>query len=380
MRILDRYILTNFIRNYVISLMVLIGLYIVLDMVFNLDEVAAIQRRAGVTGVEGLWRTMLNLLDYYFYQGFLIFVQLSGIIPVAAAGFTLLRMSRFNELTAWLAAGVPMLRLAMPIIVMAVLLNGLLVVDTELVLPNMIDKLNRSHSEMYAEGSSAFEISGIQDDQRAVLSAMRFQPATTHTSAAMYDLDIVERDENLNVSAHTRANRAVWNSAKQLWDLTGGLRYTGLMPDQTRSTGEPRAQFITSITPEEIAIFRRAGFVQLLSTRRINELLARPEQYGRANLLRMKHLRFTQPIMNVILLLLAIPAVLNHDPTRLKMAATQCLTLTGLAMSSVFLAQQLAGRPPAGPGWTELWPALMAWMPIFVFAPISVWLLDRVRT
>jgi hypothetical protein len=81
-----------------------------------------------------------------------------------------------------------------------------------------------------------------------------------------------------------------------------------------------------------------------------------------------------------VLLLLAVPSVLTFDPKTLKTAATKCLTLMGLAMSSVFLCQQIAGQPPLGAVWINLWPALMSWMPIFVFAPLAVFLLQRVRT
>ena len=45
MKILDRYVLITFIKNYLISLMVLLGLYIVLDMVFNFDELAEAGQR-----------------------------------------------------------------------------------------------------------------------------------------------------------------------------------------------------------------------------------------------------------------------------------------------------------------------------------------------
>ena len=42
-----------------------------------------------------------------------------------------MRLSRFNELTALLAAGIPLLRIAAPVILVAVVLNGLLLVDQE---------------------------------------------------------------------------------------------------------------------------------------------------------------------------------------------------------------------------------------------------------
>ena len=44
-----------------------------------------------------------------------------------------------------------------------------------------------------------------------------------------------------------------------------------------------------------------------------------------------------------------------------------------------FLSQQLAGSPPK-PSLAAQWPAIMAWVPIFVFGPLSVFLLDRVKT
>ena len=123
MKILDRYVLLTFVKNYLISLMVLIGLYVVLDMVFNFDELAEVQSKtAGAGGVASVLSLLHSIADYYFFQSFKIFVHLSGIIPVVAAAFTLIRLSRFNELTASLAAGVPLLRTAFPIILAAVVL------------------------------------------------------------------------------------------------------------------------------------------------------------------------------------------------------------------------------------------------------------------
>ena len=80
--------------------------------------------------------------SFYFYQAFFFFTQLSGVIPVVAAAFTLLRLSRFNELTALLAAGTPMLHWRVPIIIAGVVLNVLLIVDQEWILPPMIPQLD----------------------------------------------------------------------------------------------------------------------------------------------------------------------------------------------------------------------------------------------
>src|SRR5215218_8431140 len=165
MKILDRYVLYTFLKNYLISFMVLIGLYIVLDMVFNFDELAEVQSKTagGAGGFASVLAMLRSIGDYYFYQTFRIFAHLSGVIPVVAAAFTLIRLSRFNELTASLAAGVPLHRTAMPIIIAAVVLNFLLVIDQEMLVPQMIPKLVRKHDELQQSAAKAYAVRAMQD-------------------------------------------------------------------------------------------------------------------------------------------------------------------------------------------------------------------------
>src|SRR5207237_7702334 len=116
--------------------------------VFNFDELAEVKTQAG-SGLDSMLSVSSAIAKFYFHQSFLFFIQLAGVIPVVAASFTLLRMSRFNELTATLAAGVSLLRMAAPIIFCGIILNlVLLPIDQELLVPHMIPKLTRSHDEL----------------------------------------------------------------------------------------------------------------------------------------------------------------------------------------------------------------------------------------
>jgi lipopolysaccharide export system permease protein len=380
MKLLDRYVLNLFLKNYIISLAVLIGMYIVMDMVFSFDDIVAVNKQASLAGASSALSILSFMGQYYFFQSFLIFVQLSGIIPVVAAAFTLMRLSRFNELTAFLAAGVPLLRIALPIIFASVLLNALLIVDQELVLPQMISHLDRKRSDYVTQSATWFPIRSMQVDEQSLLIAARYYPATNDSQPRMEEMDVVVRDASFELVSHLFATEAEWDPAHQQWNLTGGRRVTGPSPGEQHSEEIPVSIYKGTVTPEEIGLYHSSASLDLLSTHRINELLKRPKSYGAAGLYRVKHLRFTQPIMNVVLLLLAIPTVLTFDPKTLKTAATKCLFLTGMAMGSVFLAQQIAGHPPLGMKWLNVWPALLAWLPIFIFAPLSVWLLDRVPT
>ncbi|HEX4796812.1 MAG TPA: LptF/LptG family permease [Humisphaera sp.] len=391
MKIIDRYVITNFVRNYCISFMVLVGLYVALDMVFNFNNLVKFQSDAST--ISTVIDSLRDMADYYFYQCFLFFTQLSGIIPVVAAAFTLMRLSRFNELTALLAAGVPLLRIAAPIVLAALVLNALLLVDQELIIPHMIPKLVRDHDEIHEESSKGYySVDFMQDEDDSLLRITKYY---FRSPQKMDVVDVIQRkpiertilDEfgheqkviGLEAYAHITADGAVWNDDTKSWDLTNGRRVTGLGVNETPSAPVPWPTYKSNVTPDEIALYRTGRFAELLSTERINQLLARPKSYGTLHLLRIKHLRFTQPLMNVILLLLAIPCVLQREPGRLKSAATKCLILMGIGMGSVFLTQQFANVPP-GSIRPDQWTALMAWLPIFIFGPVSVYLLERVKS
>lgn len=372
MRIFDRYVAALFIRNYLLSFLVLIGLFVVLDMVFKFDELVEVADK----GPGAVSHVLLGIADYYFHQSFLFFAHLCGIIPVVAAAFTLMRLSRFNELSAMLSAGVPLLRLAMPIIVAGLVLNGLLIIDQELLIPRMIEKLTRSADQINRGEEVCFSISGMQDDSGAVLVASRYFPNAS--PPRIENLSIIECDDHYRPVAHIRAEQAQWDRRQNAWRLTDGQRLT----IGEGGGAKPAELYRGSFTPEEIQLWRSGDYVMLLSTARINQLLERPGSYGRAGLLRIKHARRAQPLVNIILLLLAIASVLTRQREELKMAATKCLLLCGACLALTFISYHMAKTDTllAGPRLADLWPALMAFLPVFIFGPLSVWMLDRVRT
>ncbi|HEY8668560.1 MAG TPA: LptF/LptG family permease [Tepidisphaeraceae bacterium] len=378
MKILDRYVLTTFLKNYLISFFVLVGLYVVLDMIFNFDDFTRIQAEQGQSTLESLPSIIFAIGEYYFYQMFLFFLFLSGIIPVVAAAFTLMRFSRFNELVAILAAGRPLLRVALPIIFAGLVLNGLVIIDQEVLIPGMIPKLTRDRREAGTDSAKAYPIQSMQDENRALLVVGRY--VSGPTTPAMENITLIARDENLSPVARLTADAATWDAQQQQWQLTNGLRLDIRLTEGRRPEPERVAVYKSDISPETIALYRSRDFVRFLSTERISELI-NTASYGRVELLRVKHTRFTQPILNFILLLLAIPCVMTREPGRLKSAALRCVILMALCLGTVFITQQLAGNPPPEhPDWTSTWPALWAWIPVFVFGPLAVYLLDGIKT
>lgn len=390
MKIFDRYIIGSFLRNYLLSFIVLVGLYIALDMIFNFDELtrgampqggSAQQTGASLMQVFGI---IANIADYYFYQMFAFFVQLSGVIPVTAAAFTLMRMMRFNEMTAMLAAGVPMLRIAAPVIAIGAVMSGLVAIDEELIIPNIAHKLVRQHGEAGQARGAAFPVSGLEDSAGSLLFAGRYTPAGYDRTGAlappmMQEVDILEFNKDRQPIAATQAREAVYDSKAGAWKLNGGWRQTAMRPRDTIAKATPATEWKTDLGPNEIALYRKSSFVEFLSLSQINSLLEHPRNYGTEPLLRVRHWRLVQPIANVLLLMLAIPCILTREPNAMKAAATKTVLVTGACLAMIFVSHQLAGRSPS-PELTWFWPALMLWLPLFIFAPISVYMLENLKS
>jgi len=381
MKLIDRYTLAAFLKNYLLFTGVLIALWVVMDMVFNFDELMEVQTKVKGATFASVLAIVWDIADFYFYQSFLIFSHLSGVIPNVAAGFTLLRLSRFNETTAMLAAGMPMLRIARPVLLMAVLLNVLVMVNQELIIPNMIPKLIRRHDELRDTSGKTFAIRAMQEDNGAQLIAALYSPGGVDHAPTMEFPDYIEVDEQNMPLAYISADRAVWDGNARLWRAQNGLRHTELLPDAPGGVRRTPVDVLpTRITPDEIKLYRNSKSVELLSIRKIDELLEHRKQYGAADLLRVKHFRRLQPVINIVLLLLTIPCVLQREPGQLKLAAAKSVVLSGACMATIFLAQHLAGNNMLGPAWNDRWPAMMAWLPVFVFAPVTWVLLKRVKT
>src|ERR1041384_989929 len=136
MRILDRYIVKSFLVNYLLALGVLVGIYTLLDLIVNFDNFAKGAAATAAAGEQG--PTAMNLVgdmvDYYAYQMLVIFQQVSGAIPLLAAGFTMVRMTRHRELTAMLASGVSLYRVAAPIVLVSIGFSMLNVINQEFIL------------------------------------------------------------------------------------------------------------------------------------------------------------------------------------------------------------------------------------------------------
>ena len=210
MKILDRYVATNFLIGYVIAFAVLIGLRILIDLFVKIDEFTEHMNLGTVAVVK-------NILTFYALNCTLYFRDFAGMITVVAASFSFGRMVRSNELVAVMASGVSLKRIIFPIVLLALLLTGVLVVDQEVLIPRLADKLVRSHDDV--PGQESYDVPFIGDGNGSLISSQRFDVETQ----TLYKPTILLRSPTPSgiweVTARIDAGKAKDNSQARRWDL-----------------------------------------------------------------------------------------------------------------------------------------------------------------
>lgn len=362
MKTLDRYILRAFLTNYAVALLVMMGLYVLLDLFINLDEFTK-------DPAQSWFGRVGTMIRYYGYNLFLYFAQLSGVVILAAACFTLGRFCRTNELTAIMAGGCSLYRVAAPLLLAALAMNGLWFIDQEVIIPRIAQQLAMKHDDI--EGRRAFEVAIVPDRDRSLLFAAKFSPRL----AEIRGLTVMRRDDQFRLTEFLRADAARWDETRQLWILENGysMRLSG---DQGSEVDELGRTWITEypsdVTPLELRLQQASRWTSFVGLAELTRMQAR--RPGLAELIKVKHARLTTVITNMILLCLGIPFFLNRERPSVLVAGGKCLLVTASCFVLTFMCQNIDMSA------VGLNPALPAWLPVILFGPAAVVLLDGIKT
>lgn len=365
MKILDKYIAKNFLIGYAIAFCVLIGLRIIIDLFVNLDEFTE-HADLGVLAVVG------NILGFYALHSLLYFRDFAGMITVVAAAFSLGKMIHFNELVAVMASGVSLKRVIVPIIFLSFLLTGLLAIDQEFLIPPFSDKLVRGQDAL--PGQETYDVWFIDDDNGSLICTEEFDVKTS----TMYKPTIIIRSKKADsvvweVTGRISADKAVYNPKAGRWDLTNGQ----LIEKGSLAGALPVASYASNITPRDIPVMRKAQHITLLSSHQLS-LLANQKTKIKdlAQLYSQKHFRITDPLINLVMLMVCLPILVCRDPKAMKSAIMISFATTSACFVITFVCKMFAVEAIFDRVIPELW----AWLPVFIFAPIAVLELDSMKT
>ncbi|MBI1804020.1 MAG: LPS export ABC transporter permease LptG [Ignavibacteriae bacterium] len=207
---IDRYVLRQFIQ---MALFVLVGfmvLFVVVDMMENLDDFLDKQAAAGI------------IATYYFY--FLPeIIKLT--IPVAmllSALFTTGRLSTFNELAAMKSSGMSLYRFMAPLLLFAFLVSGVSIYFNGWVVPYAnkkkfdIGRVYFQKNIQYVARNNIF----IQDSPTRILSIGLFDD--TRGVAQQVSIQDFVPDDPTRLAGRYDAAEMRWDPQSKTWTLVNG--------------------------------------------------------------------------------------------------------------------------------------------------------------
>lgn len=372
MKILDKYVAKNFIVGYCITAFVLVGLCLMIDLFINLDEFA---EHSG----QGARAVLINVADYYLTRSVVWFRDLAGFITVIAAVFSTARMTVSNEFIAVMASGVSLKRVIVPILILSFLSTFLLVFDQQVVIPKIAHKLVRDRDEA-TEIKKVANLWFMPDDKGSLICTRKYENQTMLFPAILLRKPVPET-VYWQVTHLIRADAARYDAGRGGWILDNGqmmpLGDTTDLSDNLLQT-QPLDFYASSVTPQEIPLKQQEGYKSLLSSA---QLAALEQQERRvkdvAELYLQKHLRITDPIMVMVMLLITLPILVCRDPKAMKSAILTSFGLSALCFLVTFVCKLMATEDIF---FGRVIPEAWAWAPIAIFFPIALLEFDSMKT
>ncbi|MBL9122502.1 MAG: LptF/LptG family permease [Planctomycetaceae bacterium] len=376
MRIIDRYLLRQFVQVFLICFSSLTGLYIVFDAFGNLDEFLRYAEKEG--------NLLGTMAQYYTYRSIFFFDRTSGVLALIAAMFTVTWIQRYNELTALLAAGLPTRRVMKPVFIAAIGISLVAAASREVIIPRISKQLGRDPKDL--AGDLGRDLQPRPDHETGILFRGK---QTFAKEQRIAEPNLLLRNALAEFGRQITAKDAFYQPANA--DHAGGYLLRGVREPAdlaTRASARlgDRAVIITPqdapwLEPDECFVASNMTFDQLTggsqwrqfsSTWQLVRGLRNPSLDFGADVRVAIHGRIVQPLLDVTLLFLGLPLVLTRENRNLFLAIGLCMVAVSLFMFVVLASQYIGGVSLVS-------PAFAAWLPLFIFVPVAVNLCEPLR-
>ncbi|MBA2743310.1 MAG: LptF/LptG family permease [Chthoniobacterales bacterium] len=205
MRLLDRYVLSNFLRIYLYCIAAFISIWLVFDISDNistfLDDRISLQM----------------VVQYYLTQIPQIIVILLPVSLLLALLFSLGRMSRTNEIVSMLTAGISIPRLLVPLIAMGLLTAAVSGALNYALAPHAEYARKTSLEGVRAESRERGVIAQVfrnRADNRTWF-IQRFRPEQNE----FFTVQVLQQDEQDNIVKNYMATTAAYHADTHTWEL-----------------------------------------------------------------------------------------------------------------------------------------------------------------
>ena len=212
MKLIDRYIIKNFLSTSFFALLAVILIFIVIDVMENLGDF--LDRQA----------TFTIILIYYVYFIPEIIKLITPVALLLGSLFVTARLSTQNEWTAMKASGLSLYRIMVPYIVVALIVSAVSVYFNGWIVPKInkkkftIERVYLNKNTINGSGANIY----VQDSPTRILSMGYFDDG--HEIASRISIQDFS-DTNFTVLvARVDAQTMEWDSTAHQWMLRNGIR------------------------------------------------------------------------------------------------------------------------------------------------------------
>lgn len=369
MKILDRYLTFAFIKIFLICFISLTGLYIVIHLFTNLDEIVEIAEATG-----SMKDTLLN---FYGPRVLEFFDRMAGILILIAGIFSIALMQRRRELTAIQAAGVGKSRMVRPIIIASLVVVALGIMNRELLLPKFKAQLTRTAQNW--DENETLGMSITKDHDTGILfRGEKLEPAKDRIVKPVVQLPIYLSDTISRMNARYGYLKEADKNHPSGITLHKISKPEDMMNVPSMKIGDqvivysprdyswlkPHQCFVVSkINLEQLAFGQEDSGYESLS-----EMITSAQQpsqwYSRGKRIAI-HSRIIRPVLDIVLLVLGLPLIISQTNKNLLAAA-------GISVGVILLFQVTTlGSQSLGSLSIIKSAALAAWLPAIIFIPLA---------
>lgn len=375
MTIIDRYLFWMFLKIFLVCFVSFTGLFVVVHLFSNLDELTALSKIAG-------WGSLAR--DFYIPRVAEVFDKTAAVWALVAAVFSINLMQRRREMTAVEAAGIAKSRILRPVLICSVVIVGLAVANRELVIPQFKDRLVRTAQNWDDQESLPM---GVYHDLKTGVKIRGQKLSLPENKITQVEVQLPAIEE-----ASSLYFNAAWATvpAKDQKRPYGLLLHQVSLPEgqSVQPTLKHDGRSVILWPPEMESLAADQCFVncdfdayqmaygkKLETYHSVQEMMAalrKPRMWFGRDLQINVHARLLRPVLELTLLMLGLPLAIRRLDRNIFVSAGICFLVVGGLQLSIIVSHSLGSYSVIKPA------ALAAWLPVIAFLPPAIVMMRRI--
>lgn len=206
MKILDRYMVVNYVLIFLFSMVLLYVLFVIGDIFGFLDEI--LREHIGLD----------NLVRFYAYMAPFVVTQIAPIASLMACVFMLGNLNMHSEITALKASGISLLKILKPLLITGLVITAVLFVINDKIVPKFMRLANKVRFEKLEIGkrgaSTIINNIAMYGEVNKIIFVRKFNVSEN----TLEEVIIHEEDESHKIVSKVSIKKMTWRDNKWYGD------------------------------------------------------------------------------------------------------------------------------------------------------------------